>query len=121
MKRNKVILLVISVTFLALLSIGINFYRWVNDINRLPKDKYLFSEGSPNGTYRLNIYTGGGGATVGYSIIGEIENTETGKKRNLYFEYHCQDAEVEWLDDETVIINGKKLNVLTDSYAKRTD
>ena len=35
---------------------------------------------------------------------------------NIYWNYHEDHAEVEWIDDETVIINGIQLNVLTEIY-----
>ena len=113
---KKTVILIVSVVFLALLSMGINFHLQLTDINRVPKGEFIRSEESPNGDYRLNLYLSNGGATVDYAIRGEAEIIKTGKKRNIYWEYPCKEAEVEWEDNETVVINGKRLNILTDKY-----
>lgn len=42
-------------------------------------------------------------------------------KKNIYWEYHCENAEIEWIDDTTVEINGKHLKVITDSYDWRNN
>lgn len=34
----------------------------------------------------------------------------------IYYRYHDYDAEMEWLDEKTVEINGKKLNIHKDYY-----
>ncbi len=104
---------VILVSILSACSLG--------DINSLPKGDLVKSVSSPNEKCCLNIYLVNGGATVDFAIRGEIENIETGEKRNIYWKYHCEEANIEWIDDETVIINGKRLNILTDKYDWRTD
>ena len=90
-------------------------------INNLPKGELQETIYSENKEYAINIYLCAGNATTDNSIRGEIENTRTKDKKNLYWEYHCDEAEVEWIDDITVIINGHKLNVLEDTYDWRDE
>lgn len=47
----------------------------------LPEGELLASHDSPSGEYTINIYLCGGGATVAYSIRGELfNNTDNTKK-----------------------------------------
>ncbi len=71
---------------------------------------------SPTGEYRINIYLCDGGATVDFSIRGELLTKATGVRRNIYWNYHERDASVNWIDDETVNINGHTLNIHNDIY-----
>ena len=82
----------------------------------LPEGDFIKSADSPDGTYRVNAYLCNGGATVDYSVRGELETTATGEKRNIYWCYHKHDAEIEWVDNQTVIINGIELDVTKDHY-----
>ena len=82
----------------------------------LPEGDFIKSADSPDGTYRVNAYLCNGGATVDFAVRGEVENLSTGEKRNIYWCYHKYDAELEWIDDKNVVINGVKLDVTKDSY-----
>jgi len=85
-------------------------------MDNLPKGDFISAYDSPLKSYTLNIYLCGGGATVDFSIRGELVNNDDDSQKNIYWSYHEQEAEVEWLDAETVIINERKLNVLQDVY-----
>jgi hypothetical protein len=84
-------------------------------MNNLPEGDYLSSYDSPSKDYSINIYLCNGGATTDFSIRGELVIKNESKK-NIYWSYHEQEANVEWIDDDTVIINGRTLNVLEDIY-----
>lgn len=73
---------------------------------------------SPNSTYTVEIYQNDGGATNGYATLGVLrKKSDSSYARNIYWENNTYSAEVEWLDDDTVIINGRKIpNVLKDKY-----
>lgn len=85
-------------------------------MDNLPKGEFLASYDSPSTDYSVNIYLCGGGATVDFSIRGELVENNNGSKKNIYWSYHEQEADVEWLDEETVVINDRTLNVLKDVY-----
>ncbi|WP_187274572.1 DUF5412 family protein [Paenibacillus sp. N3.4] len=58
-----------------------------------------------------------GGATVDYAIRCELFYRSIFKKnKNIYWNYHEESAEVNWLDEENIVTNGRKLNILTDSF-----
>lgn len=92
-----------------------------NGIVGLPKGELLAEYASPNEAYTLNVYLCDGGATVDYSIRGELLTRETGLRKNIYWNYHESDAVVQWTDDDTVTINGHTLNVHEDTYDFRWD
>ncbi len=85
----------------------------------LPEGKLIMSSLSPNGTYQVNAYLCDGGATVDQSIRAEVVTVSTGKARDIYWQYHAYDAEIHWISDEVVSVNGITLNVLEDRYDYR--
>lgn len=88
-------------------------------LSRLPTGTLIKSSVSPNGTYVVNAYLCDGGATVDQAIRAEAVHVETGKSRNIYWQYHAYDAQIEWLDDNVVTVNGITLNVMHDMYDYR--
>jgi len=93
----------------------INFcsrFRMVN----LPEGEYLESLDSPNGEYTLKSYRYSGGATMDWSLRVEVVNNNTKKEYNIYWAYHEREAEMNWIDEETIIINGVQLNIHKDYY-----
>ena len=82
----------------------------------LPKGEFMESVESPTKEYTINSYLCSGNATTGFSVRCEAVNNHSGKARNIYWQYKCKTADIYWLDDFTVSINGIKLNVKTDSY-----
>ncbi len=78
---------------------------------------------SPASDLAINIYLCNGGATVDYSIRGELVIRQDGNesRKNIYWGYHEEEASVEWLDETTVVINGRTLNVLEDVYDFRRE
>lgn len=87
----------------------------------LPEGELKYSSISPSGTYTVNLYLCDGGSTVDYAVRGEVITNSTNVIRNLYWEYHCEEYDVVWIDDETVIINNKELNVIEDEYDWRDE
>ena len=92
------------------------FHSCSADINNLPQGELIDTVYSPDETYAINTYLVNGGATVDFSVRCEVVEKSSDESRNIYWEYKCDTADIEWIDDTTVKINGKELNVLTDSY-----
>nr|WP_245546993.1 DUF5412 domain-containing protein [Evansella cellulosilytica] len=111
-------ILICSLSFFCLIGYGV--YWAFFDMNRLPTGEYLTEETSPDGTYTLKAYISDGGATTSYAIRGElVYNEKKNKTKNIYWNYREEDAEINWLDDNTVVINGHALNVLHDKFDYR--
>ncbi|MGM9987629.1 MAG: DUF5412 domain-containing protein [Bacillaceae bacterium] len=94
-------------------------YHFFYSMNSLPKGEFINQFESPTGAYVINIYRSDGGATTSYAIRGELVTTKTNKQKNIYWEYHVENAEVSWESDHVVMINGKKLDVRKDTYDYR--
>lgn len=113
--RTVKILLLGSLLFIGLLGYGI--YWAFFDMNRLPKGEYLTEETSPNGVYTLKAYVNSGGATTSYTIRGELVfNKRNNKTKNIYWNYRENNANIDWIDNDTVVINGYTLNVPNDKF-----
>ena len=85
-------------------------------MNNLPTGELIDQEISPNGKYKVNAYLVAGNATVDFSVRCEVVEIETGSTRNIYWQYRMENADIVWIDDHTVNINGVVLDVQTDSY-----
>lgn len=86
-------------------------------MNRLPTGDYLTEETSPDGNYTIKAYLTNGGATTSFAIRGELVfNNRKNKEKNIYWNYREETANIEWINNDTVIINGKTLNVPNDKF-----
>lgn len=113
------ILLLIAVCFLCFVFI---IYRFFYCLQCLPEGDLINQFESPDKKHTINIYKVGGGATVAFSIRGELEYNEKDRKnKTIYWEYKNYNAELEWLDNETVKINNHELNIFNDTYDFRRD
>lgn len=88
-------------------------------LSSLPTGTFIKSSVSPNGTYVVNAYLCDGGATVDQAIRAEVVYVATGESRNIYWQYHAYDAQIEWQADNVVTVNGITLNVMHDMYDYR--
>lgn len=91
-------------------------------MNRLPEGEFLTEQISPDGKYTLKAYVTNGGATTAYCVRGElIFHERNNKKKNIYWEYREETASINWIDHDTVVINGHKLNVPNERYDFRRE
>jgi hypothetical protein len=90
------------------------------NMNNLPEGELKNTVKSPNGKYMVNLYLCDGGATTDYAVRGEIVYSEK-EKKTIYWNYHCEETEASWLDNENVIINGIELNIFEDEYDWREE
>ena len=120
-KKDKwIIAIALVISILAILSAIMYAFGYFFYFGR-PHGEFMYEVESPNGEYTENAYLCNGGATVAYAVRGEVVNNETGKKRNIYWDYKIKTAEIEWINNDVVSINGHVLNIHTDSYDYRYD
>ncbi|ENQ3077037.1 DUF5412 domain-containing protein [Bacillus sp. WLY-B-L8] len=114
-KKTLKIFLFGSLFFVGLIGYGV--YWAFFDMNRLPTGDYLTEETSPDGNYTIKAYLTNGGATTSFAIRGELVfNNRKNKEKNIYWNYREETANIEWIDNDTVVINGKTLNVPNDKF-----
>jgi len=114
-KNALKISLFVGLLFLSLLGYGV--YWLFFDMNRLPTGDYITEETSQDGTYTVKAYLSNGGATTSFSVRGElVYNHRKGKTKNIYWNYREDSAYIEWIDKDTVVINGHSLNVPNEKF-----
>lgn len=110
---------VVVAIFLLLLGYGV--YHFFYDLNAIKPGEKLMDSVSPTGEYTITAYLNNGGATTAYAVLCQLDDGHHAKK-NIYWNYRCDSAEVIWVDDDTVEINGVRLeNVEKDTYDFRRD
>ena len=124
MKHKVLRVILITVASIVLL-LGFGVYRFFFSLHYLPQGEYVCESTSPQGTYTVKIFETNPALSVG-GTRGEVINNVTGRKKTIYWEYNrylfeagIYESVILWENDETVIINGKKLNVKKDTYDYR--
>jgi len=118
--KVKLIILLIGIVIFFFSLTGYIVYWTFFDINRIPKQLMIEEKTSPNGTYTVKAYLSDMGATTSYSIVAElIFNKENRKAKNIYFKNKQNSVEINWIDNDTVEINGIELDVPYEVYDYR--
>ena len=115
MKRTIVTILSIisSVVLIVLLALFIRIYFIpilnIGNSQTNSQETFLLASQSPDGKYNLEAYRTEPGATVDFSIRVYIINDN--KKNIIYDAYHEYEAQIFWIDNSTISINGKTLDI----------
>lgn len=115
----SIIVLCVSVIVSSTFFYGV--YLMFFDIQRFEGQKKIAEVSSPNDKYMVTAYLNSGGATTGWAVLGTVTYKETGETKNIYWNYRCEEADIYWVDEKTVNINGEELNVLKDIYDFRRE
>lgn len=112
----------LGVGLILTLGIGYGIYWAFFDMDRLPNGDLIAEQTSPNGTYTLRTYLVNGHATTPYTIRGElVSHHDAGKTKNIYWNKEDSVNELTWLDEDTVVINGRSLDVAEERFDYRND
>jgi hypothetical protein len=116
--EKKVVFTILGIFCLCVVSFVIYAVYWAfYDMNRLPKGEFLTEESSLDGKYTLRAYVTNGGATTAYAVRFElVYNEKEDKKRNIYWNYREETAEITWTDEDTVVINEVSLDVPDEEF-----
>lgn len=114
--KKKIVISAALIVTVAVVLICI--YHFFFSTAAIKGEKLMGEYPSPNSTYTVEIYQNDGGATNGYATLGVLrKKSDSSYARNIYWENNTDSAEAQWLDDNTVTINGRKIpNVLKDKY-----
>lgn len=119
--KKGILIAIGSFTLIAAL-LGYGVYWAFFDMQRLPEGEFLTQSVSPDGSYTVRTYLANGGATVAYSVRGEVVfNDENKKNQNIYWNYREDSAVVEWIDEDTVEINGHSITLPDEKYDFRNE
>ncbi|GAA4713528.1 DUF5412 family protein [Brevibacillus fulvus] len=99
--------------------IKVNFYPSLESIDT--KKLQVVSESvSPDGKYRLKTYLMGGVLLRSdYTYIGEIEYGN--ERRKVFWISGDKIDSLKWIDNKTIEIAGKKIDILSEYYDFRSD
>ena len=111
----------VSILLIILALISYVIYWAFFDIQRLDGQEIITASDSPDSSYTVTAYLNNSGATTDYAVLCTVKNNKTGKERNIYWNYHCSTANIQWLDDNIVRINGIELDVTKDLYDYRRE
>ena len=115
MKRIIVIILstMACVVLIVLLALFIRIYIIpaldIGNSQTNNPETFLIASQSPDGKYNLEAYRTEPGATVDFSIRVYLITND--KKSLIYDAYHEYEAKIVWIDNTTVSINGKTLDI----------
>ena len=118
MKRKTYVVLIIFVPVSVLCW---TVYSAFFSMSNLPQGSFLCESTSPRGTYTVRLFQTNPALSSGCTR-GELEDNNSGKTRNVYWEYNRNLTKSEvgndiiWEDDDTVIVNGKRLSLPNDRY-----
>jgi len=90
-------------------------------MNSLPDGELISETVSPDETYTMRIYLVNTHATVAYCIKGELVFNNSNTRKNIYWGYRESEAVVEWIDDDTVMINKRSIEVPGGKYDWRRE
>lgn len=105
---KRISFFILGVTIILLTAIYFAFF----DMVFLPKGTLIAQSSSSDGTYTVRAYQVIGGTTVSDSIRAElIFNNSNRMPKNIYWNYRESQVVIDWIDDDTVLINGVELDV----------
>lgn len=121
MNKKRYVKPLIFIIIILALVMGI-IYKYTISMSNLPKGELIYTSTSNSKEYTFNGYLVNSGATVAYTVRGEIVNNKTKEKRNIYWDYHVNTVNVKWIGEKTIIVNDKKIDDINrDKYDFRND
>ena len=103
------------------------YYYFSHSMEALPQGDFLCESTSPQGTYTIRLYETNPALPAG-GLRGELIINGTNKKHNIYWEYNrnindrnINGNEIIWVDNTTVMINGRRLVLPDGKYDWRYD
>lgn len=117
MKKSKSFIITVLIILVLIISY-LSITNWLFfSMKRLPQGDYITQSKSPNNEYIVKLYLCNGGATVDYSVRGElIINGKNNKHKNIYWDYKTSESNIEWIDGHTVSINGHTIHCPNGEY-----
>lgn len=111
--NNKYKILIIAIIIVVLIACVI--YHFFYNMNFLPKGEPLESIELPTNDYIINSYIVRNSLSAD-AIRVELINNKTSKRKNIYWGYPESTANIKWINEDTVEINGHILNIHNDRY-----
>lgn len=111
-KRTSTIALVLVLIILSLLIGGIVFLKSIFS----PSKELINQTECMDGKYKIEAYLIYGGATTDWAVRCYLKIDNKFGKKVIYNDYHIKDSEMIWEDNDTVYINGHKIELPDGKY-----
>lgn len=112
MKKNKIYILGGALVFVLFLGGCKNLSNLKNEIMKeFCKEELLLISNSPDGCYIVEVYRTEPSATVDFSVKAYV--LDQNEKVLIYNAYHESNAEIVWISNNVISINGEKLDLLS--------
>ena len=82
-------------------------------------NEVLTESTSPDKTYTVTAYLNEGEDGSPYAVLCVVKENATGKENNIYYSTESANANIQWSNDSTVVINGTVIDVKNDSFDSR--
>ena len=82
-------------------------------------EEFLGEKVSSDGKYKVEAYLINGGATVDWSVKCYLREGES--KKEIYRDYHINEANMIWIDNDTISINNHNIDLPNGKYDFRDE
>ena len=82
-------------------------------------EEFLGETVSSDGNYKIEAYLINGGATVDWSVKCYLREGES--KKEIYRDYHINEANMIWIDNDTISINNHNIDLPNGKYDFRDE
>ncbi|EHK2335002.1 DUF5412 family protein [Clostridium perfringens] len=82
-------------------------------------EEFLGETVSSDGKYKIEAYLINGGATVDWSVKCYLREGES--KKEIYRDYHINEANMIWIDNDTISINNHNIDLPNGKYDFRDE
>lgn len=82
-------------------------------------EEFLGETVSSDGKYKVEAYLINGGATVDWSVKCYLREGES--KKEIYRDYHINEANMVWIDNDTISINNHNIDLPNGKYDFRDE
>jgi Family of unknown function (DUF5412) len=114
------VLISLSFVFIIVFCVFGYIFHWAfYNIDRIEPGKIISEKTSPSGAYTVRTYLNNGGATVDYAVLGVLYSNKSNDSKNIYWQYEETAGVINWVDKDTVTINGQKINIPHGKYDYR--
>lgn len=117
-KKKTVLLFLVILIIIFLFGYGGKKY-FLDELFK-PSEELIIDSSSFDGTYNIKAYIVNGGATVDWAIRCYL-TTNNKHKKIIYYEYHVNDVKINWVDNDTVIINDHKIDLPDGKYERMSE
>ncbi|MDU4884405.1 MAG: DUF5412 family protein [Clostridium celatum] len=116
-KVQSTIAFILGLLILGLLIGGIIFLKEFFS----PSKELISTTESIDGKYKVEAYLINGGATVDWAVRCYLKSDKILGKKLIYNDYHIDSASLIWIDNDTISINGHKIDLPDGKYDFRDE